>query len=101
MKSSFGHVSSVMFSFKKDFIYLFSERRREGERGRETAISNQLPLAPPTGDLACNPQRCPDRESHQRLFGSQAGLQSTEPLQPRLFSRFERQLWLELTMLNF
>ena len=50
MKSSFGHVSSVMFSFKKDFIYLFSERRREGERGRETAISNQLPLAhPPMG----------------------------------------------------
>ena len=33
---------------------------------------------PPTGDLACNPGMCPDWESNQRPFNSQAGAQSTE-----------------------
>ena len=37
---------------------------------------------PPTGDLAHNPGMCPDWESNQRPFGSQAGTQSTEPHQP-------------------
>ena len=37
---------------------------------------------PPTGDVAQNPGVCPDWESNQRLFGSQAGAQSTEPHQP-------------------
>ena len=32
---------------------------------------------PPTGDLACNPGMCPDWESNQWPFGSQAG---TQPL---------------------
>ena len=36
----------------------------------------------PTGDLACNPGTCPDWESNQWPFGSQAGTQSTEPHQP-------------------
>ena len=39
---------------------------------------------PPTGDLACNPGMCPDRESNQRHFGLQAGTQFTEPQQPGL-----------------
>ena len=34
---------------------------------------------PPTGDLACNPGMCPDWESNQRPFVSQASTQSTEP----------------------
>ena len=37
---------------------------------------------PPTGDLAHNPGMCPDWESNQRPFGSQASTQSTEPHQP-------------------
>ena len=37
--------------------------------------------APPTGDQAHNPGMCPDWESNQRPFGSQAGTQSTEPHQ--------------------
>ena len=37
---------------------------------------------PPTGDLACNPGMCPDRDSNQQPFGSQACPQSTEPHQP-------------------
>ena len=37
---------------------------------------------PPTGDLAHNPGMCPDWESNQRPFGSQAGAQSTKQHQP-------------------
>ena len=39
-------------------------------------------LMPPTGDLACIPDMCPDQELNQQPFGSQAGAQSTEPHQP-------------------
>ena len=37
---------------------------------------------PPTGGLACNTGMCPDGESNQQPFGSQAGAQSTEPHHP-------------------
>ena len=40
-----------------------------------------LPLA---HNLAHNPGMCPDWESNQQPFGSQAGTQSTEPHQPGL-----------------
>ena len=56
------------------------------ERGRETCVV--LSHAPPTGDLAQNPGMCPEWESNQRSFGSQAGTQSTEPHQPGLFLGF-------------
>ena len=48
---------------KKDFIYLFLERGREGEV-RERNIHVWLPLAPtpPPRDLAHNPGMCPDWE---------------------------------------
>ena len=62
---------------------------RERKIGRETLMCERnidlfdwLPLAPPpTGDLACNPGMCPDWESNQQPFGSQANTQSTEPHQ--------------------
>ena len=38
--------------------------------------------APPIGDLAHNPDMCPDWESNQRPFGLQAGVYSTGPHQP-------------------
>ena len=41
--------------FFKDFIYLFLEGRREGEKCKCVDASH----APPTGDLACNPAMCP------------------------------------------
>ena len=44
-----------------------------------------LSCAPYLGpNLACNPGMCPDWESNQLSFGSQAGAQSTEPHQPGL-----------------
>ena len=66
------------------FIHLFifrekgREREREGENHQCVVASHTLP----TGDLACNPGMCPDWESNQRPFGSQASTQSTEPHQP-------------------
>ena len=70
--------------FFKDFIYLFLEMAREGEREREKHQCVVASHAPSTGDLACNPGMCPDRESNQRPFDLKAGTQSTEPHQPGL-----------------
>ena len=44
--------------------------------------------APPAGDLTHNPGMCPDWESNWRLFGLQAGTQSTELHQPGHLSAF-------------
>ena len=46
------------FFFFKDFIYLFLERGREGERGRKhhCVVAS---CVPPTEDLARNPGMCP------------------------------------------
>ena len=55
--------------------------------------------APPTGDLACNPGMCPDWELNRRPFGSQAGIQSTEPYQPgHKYSCFGSELLTEFAM---
>ena len=71
----------------KDFIYLFLERKREGEREEEKHQCVRDTLIgflshTPTGDLAHNQVMCPDRESNQQPFISQAGTQSTEPYLP-------------------
>ena len=71
-----------MSFLKKDFICLFSERGREGEREGEKHQCVFVSHVPPTGNLAHNPGMCPDWESSWRPFGSQASAQSTEPLQP-------------------
>ena len=41
---------------------------------------------PPTGDLARNPDMCPNWELNRRPFSLQAGAKPTEPHQPGLFS---------------
>ena len=51
---------------------------REGDK-HQCVVAYHMPL---TRDLACNPGMCPDWESNQQLFSSQAGTQSTEPHQP-------------------
>ena len=60
------------------FIFRDGKRGREGEKHQCVVAS----CTPPTGDLAYSAGICPDWESNQRLFGSQAGAQSTEPHQP-------------------
>ena len=80
--------STFLFFFNILFIYFFREREREGERegGKHPCVVASR--VPPTGDLAHNPGMCPDWESNQRPFGSQAGAQSTEPHQPGLIIYF-------------
>ena len=74
----FRKAHSLFFFFK---FYLFLEKGREGERGRETSRCGCLSWTG-VGNLACNPGMYPNWESNQRPFGSQAGTQSTEPHQP-------------------
>ena len=76
----FVPMCSLHHYFFKDFIYLFLERGEGRERGKhQHVVASRTPL---TGDLACNPGLCPDRDSKQWSFGSQPGTQSTEPHQP-------------------
>ena len=50
----------------------------------------------PTGNPTHNPGMCPDWESNQQPFGSQAGTQSTELHQPGLFSFFKKNVSVDL-----
>ena len=71
-----GKSGKIQFFFKKYFIYLFLDRGEEREKERERHKNMWLPLTCPTlGNLARNPGMCPDWESNQQLFGSQAGTQ--------------------------
>ena len=67
------------------FIYLFWEKGEEGrKRGKHQCVVASC--VPRTGDLAHNPGMGPDWESNQQPFGSQTGMQSTEPHQPGQFT---------------
>ena len=61
-------------TFLKDFIYLFLERVREGEREGEKLQCVVVSHTPATGTQPVT----------QHLFGAQAGTKSPEPLQPGL-----------------
>ena len=63
-------------------LFIFKERGREGERGEVKHQYVVASCAPSTEDLACNPGMCPDGESNQWHFGSQAHAQFTELHQP-------------------
>ena len=73
---------STLLFLKILFIYFQSKKkgRREGEKHQCVVAS----CVPPTGDLTCNPGMSPDWESNRHPYGSQAGVQSTEPHQPEL-----------------
>ena len=74
--------------FLNIFLFTFRERWREGERQGEKHQCVVASLSRPTGDLAHNPGMCPDWESNQWPFGSQACAQSTELHQPGLYFNF-------------
>ena len=69
---------------KRFYLFIFKERGREEEREGEKHQCVVASQAPPTGDLAHNPGMCPDWESNQQPFDSQAYAQSTELHQPGL-----------------
>ena len=60
------------------YLFIFKDRGREGEREGKKHHRVVASHMPPTGDLARNPGMCPDWESNQQPFGSQACAQSTE-----------------------
>ena len=72
--------------FLKDFIDSFLERGEGREGGREKLMCERnitsvvASRMPPARDLAHNPGMCPDWESNQRPFGSQAGAQPTRAI---------------------
>ena len=74
--SPFSHRYHILF-FLRFYLFIFRERAREGEREGETSMCSCLSCTP-TADLAHNPGMCPDWESNQRPFGSQARAQSPE-----------------------
>ena len=76
------------YIFKDFILFIFRERGREGEREGEKHQCVVASHAPPTEGLAQNPGMCPDRESNQWSFGSQACAQSTELHQPGLIYLF-------------
>ena len=55
-------VYTVTFFFK-EFLFIFRERGRDGDREGETHQGGVVSHAPPTGDLARNPGTCPDWDS--------------------------------------
>ena len=82
--------------FFKRFYLFFREKRSEGEREgkKQCMVASHTP---PNGDLACNPGLCPDWESNQWPFGSQASTHSTEPHQPGMHDvLFKYELFLSL-----
>ena len=66
-----------MFFKKIFYLFIFRVRGREGERGRETS----MPLTCPLLGTWPATQACAGNRT-QRPFGSEAGVQSTEPHQP-------------------
>ena len=73
---------SLRFFEKRFYLFFVLERGREEERDGEKHQCVVASHMPPTGDLAHNPGMCPDWELNYQPSGSQAGTQSTEPLQP-------------------
>ena len=80
-----------------DFIYLFLERGegREKEREKDIDVWEKHGLVafhmPPTGDLAHNPDMCPDLESNLQPFSLQDNIQPTKPYQSGLALVFKNK----------
>ena len=56
-----GYMHTLSY-FLKDFIYLFRESEREGDREEEKHQCVVVSQVSPTGDLAHNPGLCPGWE---------------------------------------
>ena len=69
--------------FKRCYLFLEREEGKEklSERNTHKWVASHMP---PSEDVAYNPGMCPEWESNQQPFGSQASTQSTEPHQPGL-----------------
>ena len=94
--SSMSHFpcSYTFFFFVfKDFIYLFLERGREGEREGEKYQCVLASCVASNADLACNPGTGPDWESNQRSFGLQPTLNPLSYTSQGSHFIFQANLW--------
>ena len=60
---SLRYLTTFYLFFLKIYLFIFRERGREAERGRETFMCGFL-LCAPYWDLSRNPGMCPDWESN-------------------------------------
>ena len=60
--------TTYMTYFFKEYLFIFRERGREGEKGGEKYQCVVASHTPPTGDLAHNPGMCPDWELNWQRF---------------------------------
>ncbi|KAF6072927.1 hypothetical protein HJG60_010008 [Phyllostomus discolor] len=91
-----SHPSRLLLGTQIQFVkYSLAGKIKQGKGGRkrgrgrsmcERYIHQVSSNTSRTGDLARNPGICPDQETSQQPFCSQAGAQSTEPHQPGLLS---------------
>ena len=72
----------------KNYLFIFRDRGREGEREGQKHLCVVAPRTPPTAHLACNPGMCPSWQWNRQSFASQFSAQSTEPYQPRQLEHF-------------
>ena len=82
MVPDFSESPNLFFFSFRFYLFYFLEKGREGEREGAKHQCVVASHAPPTGDLARNPDMCPDWELNRQPLGSQAGTQSTESHQP-------------------
>ena len=82
----FYNMCGVTIFFKIFCLFLERGCRRERNIDAWEILGSVASCMPPTGDLAHNPDMCPDQEFNQWPFGLQSGAQSTEPHQPRLIT---------------
>ena len=80
-RGKISHFNFLIQFLKRFYLFIFSQRGMEVEREAEKHQCVVAFRAPPSGDLAHNPGKCPDWESNWRPFSSQASTQPTEPHQ--------------------
>ena len=68
------HSKYFIFFKKLFYLFIFRQRGRVGEKGREKHQCVIASHVPRTGDLALNPGMCPDWESNWRPFDLQPSL---------------------------
>ena len=79
-----------IYLFIRFYLFIFRERRREGEREgkkHQCVVASRVSL---TRDQACIPGMCPNRELNQQPLALQSCVQSTEPHLPGLISLFSK-----------
>ena len=66
----------ILIYFLEDFIFILERGERGKEERKSGSVASNMPL---TGDLACDPGMCPDRESSLQPFALWEDTQLTEP----------------------